>query len=166
VATAVHVGEEAVRLATPAGNQLLSARCRVQRGLAFAAKGEGERGISDLQCAESALWECGAAREADAAARELRRLGQRVARRARSDHRAGLSALSPRERDVADHVAAGKTNREIAAALFLSEKTVENHLSRIYSKLEVHSRAALAAIAAREGAGPDVAHAPPTTLAS
>jgi len=58
---------------------------------------------------------------------------------------------------VADEVAAGKTNREIAATLFLSEKTVENHLSRIYSKLDVHSRAALAAIAAREGVVPSAA---------
>jgi DNA-binding NarL/FixJ family response regulator len=162
----VQDGEHAVRLAEPAGNPLLSARCRMQRGLALAATGNAEAGIADLREAEQLLWECGAAREADAAARELRRLGQRVARRPRPDRRAGLAALSPRERDVADHVAAGKTNREIAATLFLSEKTVENHLSRIYNKLDVHSRAALAAIAAREGAGPDVAHVPPTTLAS
>jgi DNA-binding CsgD family transcriptional regulator len=165
-APAVQDGEHAVRLAEPAGNPLLSARCRMQRGLALAATGNAEAGIADLREAEQLLWECGAAREADAAARELRRLGQRVARRPRPDRRAGLAALSPRERDVADHVAAGKTNREIAATLFLSEKTVENHLSRIYNKLDVHSRAALAAIAAREGAGPDVAHVPPTTLAS
>jgi DNA-binding CsgD family transcriptional regulator len=164
-ATAAQASDEAVRLAAPAGNQLLTARCRTQRGLALAAGAERERGITDLQHAESTLWECGAAREADAAARELRRLGQRVARRPRTDRRAGLAALSPRERDVADHVAAGKTNRQIAATLFLSEKTVENHLSRIYAKLDVHSRAALAAIAAREGGGPDAAHVPPTTLA-
>jgi DNA-binding CsgD family transcriptional regulator len=164
-AMAAQASDEAIRLAAAAGNQLLSARCRMQRGLALAAGDDCELGISDLQHAESALWECGAAREADAAARELRRLGQRVARRPRTDRRVGLSALSPRERDVADHVLAGKTNREIAAALFLSEKTVENHLSRIYSKLDVHSRAALAAIVAREGGGPDVAHAPPPTIA-
>ena len=165
-ATAAQASDEAVRLAAPAANPLLTARCRMQRGLALAARGERERGIADLQHAGSALWECGAAREADAAARELRRLGQRVARRPRTDHRAGLSALSPREHDIADHVSAGKTNREIAATLFLSEKTVENHLSRIYNKLDVHSRAALAAITAREGAGLDLEHAPPPTLAS
>ena len=149
--TAATVSEDAVRLAEAVGNPLLSARCRMQRGLALAAVGERDTGVADLQHAEEALWECGAGRDADAAARELRRLGERVMRRPRADQRTGLSALSPRERDVADEVAAGKTNREIAATLFLSEKTVENHLSRIYSKLDVHSRAALAVIAAREG---------------
>jgi DNA-binding NarL/FixJ family response regulator len=148
------------------GNPLLSARCRMQRGLALASVGELEPGIADLQHSEQALWECGAARDADAAARELRRLGRRVTRRPRTDHRTGLAALSPRERDVADEVVTGKTNREIAASLFLSEKTVENHLSRIYSKLDVHSRAALAAIAAREGAAPDPQDVPPTTTVS
>jgi DNA-binding CsgD family transcriptional regulator len=62
----------------------------------------------------------------------------------------GLGALSAREREVADQVAAGKTNRSVAAALFLSEKTVESHLSRIYDKLEVRSRVALATLVARE----------------
>jgi DNA-binding NarL/FixJ family response regulator len=42
-----------------------------------------------------------------------------------------------------DEVAAGKTNRDVASTLFLSEKTVESHLARIYSKLDVHSRSAL-----------------------
>jgi DNA-binding NarL/FixJ family response regulator len=49
---------------------------------------------------------------------------------------------------VATLVAAGKRNREVAAALFLSEKTVESHLARIYDKLGVRSRAALATILA------------------
>jgi ATP/maltotriose-dependent transcriptional regulator MalT len=160
---AATVSEDAVQLAEGVGNPLLSARCLMQRGLALAAAGERDAGVADLQRAEGALWECGAARDADAAARELRRLGERVTRRPRPDQRAGLSALSPRERDVVDEVAAGKTNREIAATLFLSEKTIENHLSRIYSKLDVHSRAALAVIAAREGVAPDAHDAPPRT---
>jgi DNA-binding NarL/FixJ family response regulator len=52
---------------------------------------------------------------------------------------------------VAKLVAAGKRNREVAAALFLSEKTVESHLARIYDKLGVRSRAALATILAADG---------------
>jgi DNA-binding CsgD family transcriptional regulator/tetratricopeptide (TPR) repeat protein len=163
---AVQESEEAFRLAEPAGNRLLGARCRMQRGLALAATGRAEAGIADLRAAERLLWECGAARESDAAARELRRRGQRVARRHRTDDRTGLTALSPREREVADHVAAGRTNREIAATLSLSEKTVENHLSRIYGKLDVRSRAALAAMAVREGAPAELAHVPPRRVAS
>ena len=56
-------------------------------GLALAAVGEREAAVADLQRAEEALWECSAARDADAAARELRRLGERVMRRPRADQR-------------------------------------------------------------------------------
>jgi len=133
------------------------ARCWASTGLALAAAGDEARGVGQLERAEEALFDCDAFREADHAARELRRLGRRVTRRPRPDSGAGLMALSPREREVANEVAAGKTNRDVAATLFLSEKTVESHLARIYSKLDVHSRAALTAIIARQGgeAGPD-----------
>jgi DNA-binding NarL/FixJ family response regulator len=47
-------------------------------------------------------------------------------------------------RRVADLVAVGMTNRDVASAMFLSPKTVEANLSRIYRKLGVHSRAELA----------------------
>jgi DNA-binding NarL/FixJ family response regulator len=50
------------------------------------------------------------------------------------------------DRDAAALVARGRTNREVAAALFLSEKTIENHLSRVYAKLGVRSRAELVGI--------------------
>jgi DNA-binding CsgD family transcriptional regulator len=53
-------------------------------------------------------------------------------------------ALTPRERDVCEQVAAGATNREAAAALFLSPRTVEHHLRMSYRKLGVRSRAELA----------------------
>jgi DNA-binding CsgD family transcriptional regulator len=58
---------------------------------------------------------------------------------------------------VAALVASGKTNREVATVLFLSERTVGNHLARIFDKLGVHSRAALATLVARETGGRDVA---------
>jgi DNA-binding CsgD family transcriptional regulator len=148
---AADVAARAVELAEPTGNPLLSGRCRAQYGAGLAAAGGREQGISELSQAQEALVECGAVREADAAARELRRLGGRVRRRTRPDRGAGLTELSPREREVAEEVAAGKTNRDIAATLFLSEKTIESHLARIYSKLDVHSRAALTAIVARQG---------------
>jgi pimeloyl-ACP methyl ester carboxylesterase/DNA-binding CsgD family transcriptional regulator len=60
-----------------------------------------------------------------------------------------LEALSPRERDVLNLCADGKTNEEIAAALALSPRTVERHLSNVYLKLGVSGAAARTAAVAR-----------------
>ena len=65
------------------------------------------------------------------AAEELARIGGRAP---------GSGELTPVERRVVELVAAGSTNRAVAAALFLSTRTVEGHLSRVYGKLGVHSR--------------------------
>jgi DNA-binding NarL/FixJ family response regulator len=51
-------------------------------------------------------------------------------------------SLSPREIEIMSLIADGQTNGEIAARLFLAEKTVKNHVRRIYSKLGVGSRPA------------------------
>jgi len=59
--------------------------------------------------------------------------------------------LTEREAEVLRLVAAGKTNRAIAAELYLSEKTIARHLSNIFTKLGVGSRAAATAFATREG---------------
>jgi DNA-binding CsgD family transcriptional regulator len=143
---------EAVALARSAGNPLLASRACALTGLGLIAAGEPARGITELERAEQTLSACGALRDADAAARELRRLGRRIPRRARPLARqAGLTALSPREREVVEQVAQGRTNREIAEALFLSEKTVGSHLARVFDKLGVRSRAALATMIGREG---------------
>jgi DNA-binding CsgD family transcriptional regulator len=64
--------------------------------------------------------------------------------RARSVLRSGADALTPSERRVADLAAAGRTNREIAALLFVSQKTVEFHLRNAFRTLGVRSRDALA----------------------
>jgi DNA-binding CsgD family transcriptional regulator len=58
---------------------------------------------------------------------------------------ASSDALTPTEDRIVELVLAGRTNREIAQALFVTEKTVEANLTRIYRKLGVRSRAALAA---------------------
>jgi DNA-binding CsgD family transcriptional regulator len=57
---------------------------------------------------------------------------------------AGAPSLTPREREVLDWVAAGKTNRDIATILGASPRTVEKHLERIYEKLGVETRTAAA----------------------
>jgi DNA-binding NarL/FixJ family response regulator len=62
----------------------------------------------------------------------------------------GVAALSGREHEIADLVSEGRTNRQIAAELYLSEKTIENHMSRIFSKLDVSSRAQVARQVERE----------------
>ena len=76
----------------------------------------------------------------------LRTLGERPWRRgptaAGGD---GSRDLSDREQEVADLVALGATNAEIATRLFLSRKTVEHHVSNALAKLGLHSRAELAA---------------------
>jgi DNA-binding CsgD family transcriptional regulator len=147
---ALAIARDACKIADAAANPLLSARGRALSGLALAADGRRDQALPELQHAERALSACGATREADAAARELRRLGARV-RRARPRPDAGLAGLTARESEIANRVALGESNREIANALFLSEKTVESHLVRTYAKLGVHSRSALTAIVVRNG---------------
>ena len=53
--------------------------------------------------------------------------------------------LSAREREVADLIAGGTSNREIAATLFLSQRTVETHVQHILTKLGFHARSQIAA---------------------
>jgi DNA-binding CsgD family transcriptional regulator len=78
--------------------------------------------------------ELGAATWVAKARAELGRIGGRTR----------TEGLTPAERRVAALVAEGRTNREVAAALFLGERTVETHLSHVYAKLGVRSRAELA----------------------
>jgi pimeloyl-ACP methyl ester carboxylesterase/DNA-binding CsgD family transcriptional regulator len=61
-----------------------------------------------------------------------------------------FSDLTVRERDILQHLARGLSNAEIAGRIFISEKTVRNHLTSIFSKLKVDSRAK-AIVLAREG---------------
>ncbi|MCR8573797.1 response regulator [Streptomyces sp. Isolate_219] len=73
---------------------------------------------------------------------------------------AALSGLSPREREILGLIGAGLTNRQIGKRLYLSEKTIKNHISRLLAKLGVERRiqaavlATQAASAPRAGAGP------------
>jgi DNA-binding NarL/FixJ family response regulator len=53
----------------------------------------------------------------------------------------GMGALTAREREILNLLARGLSNRDIAEELVITNKTVKNHLSRIYEKLDVHSRA-------------------------
>ena len=64
---------------------------------------------------------------------------------------ATLSDLTPREFEILQWVLAGRTNREIAAEIFVSEKTVEFHLNKLYTKLGVRTRNLASIWAIRQG---------------
>ena len=82
---------------------------------------------------------CGAAGLAERARTELRATGARPRRLVRT----GADALTPSERRVAELAAAGRTNREIAAELYVTNATVETHLRHAFQKLDVHARTEL-----------------------
>jgi DNA-binding CsgD family transcriptional regulator len=90
----------------------------------------------------------GAAPWAERARSELEATGEQLRRG--DDHPS--QRLTPQELQVALVVARGATNREAGAALFLSPKTIETHLGRVYRKVGVRSRTELAALLARDGA--------------
>jgi DNA-binding CsgD family transcriptional regulator len=97
-----------------------------------------------LAQAAAAFQQLGAAQWVERARAEMARIGGR---------RPIGAALTPTERRVAELASQGRSNKEIAAALFVTPKTVDTQLSRIYGKLGVHSRTALAHRLGRTAAG-------------
>jgi DNA-binding NarL/FixJ family response regulator len=138
---------EAADLYAGAGLAIEEARARLLAGRALAAGGDRDAAVEQLERARTQLDRHGAARYRDEAGGELRSLGRRTTRpkRAQDQIGDGVGALSDREREVAELVANGHTNREIASELYLSEKTIENHMSRIFGKLGASKRAQVAA---------------------
>jgi len=83
------------------------------------------------------------------------RVLERVRRVASGEGRDELAELTSQERKILMLVAEGKTNREIAAEVFLSDKTVKNYVSSILSKLNLQRRAQAAAFVAKRRLGTD-----------
>jgi two-component system, NarL family, response regulator DevR len=83
------------------------------------------------------------------------RVLERVRRIANGDEKDELSDLTAQERKILRLVADGKTNKEIAAEVFLSDKTVKNYVSSILSKLNLQRRAQAAAFVAKHHLGED-----------
>jgi len=93
---------------------------------------------------------CGATGDLARVDARLRAHGARRRRRGPAPATHGWEALSPTERTVVDLVAQGLSNPQIGTRMFISRRTVETHVSHVFRKLEMSSRAQLAAAAARE----------------
>jgi len=128
------------------GAPIEAALSRTLAARALAQTGEGDRAATELQRAAGEFEAHGALRYRNEAERELRKLGHPIHRRTRPGKTdgTGIDSLTERELQVARLVVDRKTNPEIAAELFLSQKTVETHLRNIFRKINVSSRVALA----------------------
>jgi DNA-binding NarL/FixJ family response regulator len=140
----------AVSLLDGVADRFDAARARVLAGRAYAEADEQERAVALLSEAAEAFESFGSTRWRDEVERELRRLGHRTPARRHPGAGDGLAALSARELEVARLVVDRKTNPEIAAELFLSQKTVETHLRNTFRKLGVSSRVELARAVERQ----------------
>ena len=143
-ARAAECAGAAVTLGEAESIRLDAMRGRLVLGRALAAAGDRDGAAAALEHVIVESSQAGAERLSSEAARELRRAGGRPTAAARRAAAAAGDDLSERERSIAELVAEGRSNKEVAAALFLSDKTVENNLSRIYAKLGVRSRTELA----------------------
>ena len=142
-ADAVNALQQAVNGFARLGLRLEVAQARLE--LAHALVGQSPAGaIETARHARNELEALGALRDADAAAALMRSLGARGRAGPRS-----LGSLSRREVEVLRLLGEGQSNREIAARLFISPKTAEHHVSRVYRKLGLKSRAEAAAYAVR-----------------
>jgi DNA-binding CsgD family transcriptional regulator len=117
-----------------------AARARVAMGLAHRALGDEEAAVLEFDAARRVCERLGAEPE-------LRRIeGLR-----RASKRAAIAGLTPREQEILARVATGMTNRAIAQELFISERTVDRHVSNILTKLDLTSRSAATAYAYEHG---------------
>lgn len=134
----------ALAAAEPLDQPFEQARTRLAVGERFRRSKRRAEARPFLRTATESFERLGATGWAERAASELAATGER--RTARRVATASLDDLTPQELRVALAVVGGGTNREVAAALFLSERTVESHLGRVFRKLGVRSRSELTAL--------------------
>jgi DNA-binding CsgD family transcriptional regulator len=146
---------EALRLHGLAAMPFEHARTQLQLGLHLRRRRQRADARVPLRWALETFERLGAAPWAERARLELGASG--VALDARPS---GLSALTPQEFQVAQNVAHGLSNREVAAAMFLSVKTVEYHLGNVFDKLGVRRRSQVGLVLATGEPAP-AAGAPP-----
>ncbi|GAA2977232.1 helix-turn-helix transcriptional regulator [Actinokineospora diospyrosa] len=132
--------DDAARAIT--GGPVRQARARELLAEHLAAEGDLTAARVELSRAKEGYLACGATWLSARVRLTETRLGAR-APRPRRPH-GTVEALSGRELEIAELVASGLTNREVATRLFLSRKTVEGHLARVFTKLGVKSRMGVA----------------------
>ena len=136
-------GEElatvAIARAQLCGSFVQESMGEILRARSLAQSGARDSAIGRLQSVAAAAESRGNTSLRQSAARELRLLGRRVA----SAEPSGWDGLSQRERQIALLAAEGHSNRIIATTLFLSERTVQAHMSRVLSVLGVPSRTSI-----------------------
>ena len=155
-ADAAGMAMDGARGADGAGAPVEAGRCRILAARALVQAGRRGDALAELENAAEQLARVGAHGYLAQAEQELQRMGARARRRTSDPHARdeGLRSLTDREREVAELVGRGRTNREIATAIFVSEKTVERLVSRIFARLGVARRTELALRVAAELAAP------------
>ena len=133
---------EAVALLERSPARLEHARASCELGAALRRQGQRAAAHAPLAHALEQAQALGAVALADRAMRELHALGRRPRRPARS----GPEALTATERRVAELASRGLTNRQIAAELLVTTRTVEWHLNNAYGKLGIGARGQLAGV--------------------
>lgn len=149
-ADALFAGSNALH--TRAGRPFEHARTLYLWGVRLRTDHQRAAATARLRTAAAMLEHLGDGAWAEQAHAELRVLGAPAAPPRADEH----PALTVREREIVQHVREGSTNREIAARLFLSPRTVDHHLRNVFRKLEIRSRTELLA-----DDGPAAPGAPP-----
>lgn len=151
-AVAAELYQEASCLFSSIGANWAQAWAMTYAASCIAADGRASEAVSILGFAEELALRAGASRLFENA-RQLRRdlssYDERHQKEEKAESVSVLSMLTVREREVADMAGTGKKTREIAQELSVSPRTVDAHLTRIYRKLNISSRAALARLMAQ-----------------
>jgi DNA-binding CsgD family transcriptional regulator len=130
---------EAVAIYERLGAAVILARTLLDIGEALRRRRQPAAAREPLRRALDLARACGARAIAERAAHELRAAGARP----RRDRITGRDALTATELRVANLATEGMTNRQIAETLFVTKKTVESHLDRVFHKLGIHARGEL-----------------------
>ncbi|MEV2241013.1 AAA family ATPase [Micromonospora sp. NPDC049891] len=135
---ATRLAEDAAASFVAAGTPMEEALSHHLAGAAYLVAGRHGPGAAAFDRAETGYRACGAGWAAAVLA------GHRAAGPTRPARSPGDAVLTAREREIAGLATTGLSNKEIAARLYLSPRTIESHLNRVFAKLQVRSRTAMA----------------------